>query len=79
VRYFGVVDEIIDPRKGEHPVDNFREYEPYEDGDKLVMLESELIIELDDEIPFKGKPMLGFWYTTLNNFINAEIIEDLWE
>ena len=54
VRYFGVVDEIIDPREEEHPVDDFREYEPYDEGDKLIMLESDSIIELDDEIPFGG-------------------------
>ncbi len=29
VRYFGVVDEIIDPREDEHPLGDFREYEPY--------------------------------------------------
>jgi len=77
ITYFGVVDEIIDPREGEHPVDDFREYEPYEEGDKLIMLEKDLIIELDDEIPFRGKPMLGFRYTTLNNFIEVESTEDL--
>ncbi len=34
VRYFGVVDEIIDPREAGHPVDDFREYEPYCTGDE---------------------------------------------
>jgi len=77
VRYFGVVDEVIDPREGEHPVDDFREYEPYDDGDKLIMLEKDSIIELDDEIPFEGDPMLGFRYTTLDRFIEAESTEGL--
>jgi len=77
VRYFGVVDEIIDPRDGGHPVEDFREYEPYEDGDKLIMLESDSIIELDDEIPFGGNPVLGFRYTTLDKFIEAQTTEDL--
>jgi len=79
VRYFGVVDEIIDPRDGEHPVNDFREYEPYEDGDKLIMLESDSIIELEDEIPFEGDPVLGFRYTTLNEFIDAKSTEYLWD
>ena len=76
VRYFGVVDKIMDPREGEHPVDDFRDYEPYKDGDKLIMLESDKIIELDDEIPFEGEPMLGFRYTTLDRFIDAESTEE---
>jgi len=77
VRYFGVVDEIIDPRDGGHPVDDFREYEPYEEGDKLIMLESDSIIELDDEIAFGGGSVLSFRYTTLNSFIKAESTEEL--
>jgi len=79
VRYFGVVDEIIDPREGEHPIDDFREYEMYEEGDKLIMLKSDSIIELDDEIPFQGNPMLGFRYTTLSKFIDADYILELWD
>jgi len=79
VRYFGVVDEIIDPREGEHPVDDFREYEPYEDGDKVIMLESESIIELEDEIPFEGGPILGFRYTTLDRFIEAKNTKNMFE
>jgi len=78
VRYFGVVDEIKDPREGEHPVEDFRDYEPYEDGDKLIMMESDSIIELDDEIPFGGDPMLSFRYTTLDRFIDSESTEELW-
>jgi len=77
VRYFGLVDKILDPRKGEHPVDDFRKYEIYESGDKLIMLEKDSIIELNDEIPSNGGAILGFRYTTLNKFINAETIEDL--
>jgi len=76
VRYFGVVDEIIDPRECGHLVDDFREYEPYEEGDKLIILESESVIELDDEIPFGGEAMLDFWYTKLNRFIDARTTED---
>ena len=79
LRYFGVVDEIIDARDGGHPVDDFRDYEPYEEGDKLIMLESDSIIELDDEIPFGGDTVLGFRYTTLEKFIDAKKTEDLWE
>jgi len=79
VRYFGVVNEIIDPREEQHPVENFREYEPYESGDKLIMLEKDSIIELDDEIPFKGGPVWAFWYTTLDRFIDAESTKDLRE
>jgi len=74
-----VVDEIIDPRDGGHPMDDFREYEPYEEGDKLIMLESDSMIELEDEILFGGDPMLGFRYTTLERFIDAESTEDLWK
>ncbi len=77
VRYFGVVDDIIDPRKSEHPIEDFREYEPYEEGDKLIILKRDSIIELDDEIPFKNKRMLRFQYTTLEKFIEAESTEDL--
>jgi len=79
VRYFGVVDEIIDPKEGEHSVEDFRDYEPYEDGDKLIMLESDSIIELDDEIPFGGNQLFGFRYTTLDRFIDAESTVDLLE
>jgi len=79
VRYFGVVDEIIDARDGGHPVDDFREYEPYEEGDKLILLEKDSIIELEDEISFSGKPVLGFHYTTLDKFIDAESTDELWE
>ncbi len=60
------------------PVEDFREYEPYNDGDKLIMLERGSIIELEDEIPFKGEPMLGFRYTTLERFMEAESTEELW-
>jgi len=60
-------------------VDDFREHEPYEDGDKLIMLESDLIIELDDEIPFRGESMLGFRYTTLDKFTDTESTEELWK
>jgi len=79
LRYFGVVDEIIDARDGGHPVDDFRDYEPYEEGDKLIMLESDSIIELDDEIPFEGDPLLGFRYTTLDRFIYADNTKELEE
>jgi len=79
LRYFGVVNEIIDPREGEHLVDDFREYEPYEDGNKLIMLERDSIIELDDEIPFEGNLVFGFRYTTLDRFIDAESTQELWE
>jgi len=78
VRYFGVVDEIIDPREREHPVEDFREYESYKDRDKLLILEEGSIIELDDEIPFEGDPVLGFRYTTLDRFIGADNTEELW-
>jgi len=80
VRYFGVIDEIIDPRKDEHLVEDFRDYEPYESGDKLIMLKSDSIVELDDEIPFEGDPnqIWGFRYTTLDNLIDAETTEELW-
>jgi len=74
-----VVDEIIDARDGGHPVDDFRDYEPYEEGDKLIMLESDSIIELDDEIPFEGDPLLGFRYTTLDRFIYADNTKELEE
>jgi len=78
VRYFGVIDKIIDPAEGEHLVENFRDYDIYEKGDKLIMLENDLIIELDDEIPFKGNRVLNFRYTSLDRFIDAESTKDLW-
>jgi len=79
VRYFGVVDEIIDPREGEHSVENFRDYEHYESGNKLIMLEEDSIIELDDEIPFEGNPVWGLRYVTLDKFIDAKSTKDLWK
>jgi len=41
------------------------------------MLKNDLIIELDDEIPFKNKRMRRFQYTTLEKFIEAESTENL--
>lgn len=79
VRYFGVVDKILDPREGEHPVKDFKKYEPYESGRKLIILEEDSIIELDDEIPFEGNLIMSLRYTTLNKFIDAETTEDLWK
>jgi len=79
VRYFSVIDKIIDPREKEHPVKNFRDYEPYESGDKLIMLKKDSIIELDDEIPFEGGRLLTFRYTNLDRFIDAETTKDLWK
>jgi len=77
VKYFGVVDEILDPREEEHPVKDFRKYESYEEGDKLIMLKKDMIIELDDMIPYKETLIPGFRYTTLNKFIEAETTDDL--
>jgi len=77
VRYFGIVKEIIDPRKEDHPVDDFREYKSYDEGDKLIILKKDMIIELDNMIPYKGTKIQGFRYTTLNKFIDAETTDDL--
>jgi len=79
VRYFGVVDEIINPKEEEHPVEDFKKYEPYEEGDKLIMLKKGSIIELDDEIPFEGSPIFNMRYTNLDTFIEASNTEELWE
>jgi len=79
VTYFGIVEDIIDPRKEEHPVDNFREYESYEEGDELIMLKRDKIIELNDLLPYEGNRIQGWRYTTLNQFIEAETTDDLWE
>ncbi len=79
VRYFGVVDEIIDPKEEEHPVEYFKKYEPYEEGNKLIMLKKGSIIELDDEIPFEGSPIFNIRYTNLDTFIEASNTEELWE
>jgi len=79
VKYFGVVKEIIDPMEEEHPVEDFKDYEQYNDGDKLIMLESDSIIELDDKIPFKSDRLLGFRYTTLNRFIEANDTQELFK
>jgi len=79
VRYFGVIDEILDPREGEHPVEDFRDYELYERGDKLIMLKKKSIIELEKEIQYKGKRFHSFRYTNLYKFINAENTDNLWD
>lgn len=79
VRYFGVVDKILDPREGEHPVEDFKKYEPYVIGRQLIILEEDSIIELDDEIPFEGNLIMSLRYTTLNKFIDAETTADLWK
>jgi len=79
VRYFGVVDEIIDPKERNHPVEDFRDYEPYNKGDKLIMLEKDSIIELEDEIPSGGEGIMSFRYTKLKRFVDAKTTEDLWE
>jgi len=77
VKYFGVVEEVIDPKKEEHPVDYFREYESYNEGDKLIILKRNKIIELDDMIPYEGTRIQRFQYTKLNKFIEAETTDDL--
>jgi len=73
------VEDVIDPRNEEHPVDDFREYESYEEGNKLIMLNKDVIVELDDLIPYEGRLIQSFRYTTLNKFIEAETTEDLWD
>jgi len=79
VKYFGVVDEIIDPKEEEHPVDNFQEYESYSDGDKLIMLKRDKIFELNDLIYYRSTHIQSFRYTTLNKFTEADSTEDFWE
>ena len=45
-----MVDEIIDPGEEEHPVEDFREYEPYEEGNKSIILESDSTSELGNQL-----------------------------
>jgi len=77
IRFFAVLDEIIDPRKEECEIANYEEYKMYSEGKKLIRLE-EPLIELNDEIPFEGLPLFNRRYTTLNKFIEAENTSDLW-
>lgn len=77
--YFGVVEEIIDPRKEEFTVDDSWEYKSYDESDKLIMLKRDMIVELDDPLPYGDNRIQRFRYTKLNKFIDAETTDDLWE
>lgn len=79
VKYFGVVEEVIDPRNKDPPIDDFREHESYEEGNKMIILKKDMIVELDDMVPYEGGPIQGLRYTTLNKFIQAETTDDLWD
>jgi len=77
VRFFAVIDEIVDPQKENCRVKNYKEYDIYEPGKKVIHLK-EPLIELNDEIPFEGRHIHTIRYTPLEWFIEAETTEDLW-
>lgn len=79
MRYFGLIDKIIDSRKTDHPVNDFRKYKSYKEGDFLIILERDSIIELNNEIPFRQGNIQRFRYTTLDKFINVKNTSDLWD
>lgn len=78
VMYFGVVEEIIDPKKEEFTIDDSWKDESYDEGNKLIILKRDMIVELDDPLPYGGTRIQRFRYTTLNKFIDAETTDDLW-
>jgi len=77
IRFFGVIENIVDPTKEDCRVENYEEYDVYSPEKKVIHLE-EPLIELNDEIPFEGRPIPGRRYTTLKEFIEAETTDDLW-
>lgn len=77
VRYFAVIDEIVDPMIEDCKVEIFYEYEIYSPGKKVIHLK-EPLIELNDEIPFEGRTIPTIRYTSLDKFIEAETTDDLW-
>lgn len=79
VKYFGEIEEIIDPKRERSPVENFDKHSTYSEGKELLLLKEESLRELENPIPFEGKNIFGPRYTTLDKLRKATTTEDLWD
>lgn len=86
VKYFGRVDDILDPKDPKSPVrSHVQEKEDLaswnlEEGKKIIVLEEESVVELADPIKLGTVPkgvLQGMWYTSLERFAEAEVTDDL--
>ncbi|MCF7875968.1 type I restriction enzyme HsdR N-terminal domain-containing protein [Candidatus Bipolaricaulota bacterium] len=83
VKYFGKVEDIVDPRDPKSPVKEHIEKKEQivdswnlEEGKKVAVLEKDSLVELTD--PIEGTvPLQSFWYTSFERFVKAEVTGDL--
>lgn len=78
IEYLAKVKEVVDPRNRESIVPDYKDYEHYEPGKKLVVLEKDSLRRLESPIPKGDKVTLrSLRYSKLENFISAKTLDDL--
>jgi len=81
ISFFGRVEDVVDPSDQSSPVkDVYHEYETYEEGKKIIVLQPEALYRLKEGIPLGstiGKVPYGLRYISLNKFLKAKTLDDL--
>lgn len=77
VKYFGKIDEIVPPESEKSPVSDYEEYEHYEPGKKILVLEEGSLKKLENPIPLGDKVPYSQRYSKLEKLISAETTDDI--
>jgi len=79
IKYFGEIEDIIDPKDERSPVENLDKHSTYSKEKELLLLKEDSLRELENPISFEGKKIMGPRYTTLDKLRNARTTADLWD
>ena len=81
ISFFGGVKAVVDPSDESSPVkDIYHEYDTYEEGKKVILLQPESLYRLEEGIPLgsdMGKVIYSLRYVSLNKFLKAKTLDDL--
>jgi hypothetical protein len=79
--YFGIVDDVSDPKDPESPVaETVNKYETFEEGKKIIKLKPKKLWRLKEDIELGNDPnqaIQSLTYFDLKNFREAKTIYDL--
>jgi hypothetical protein len=81
ISFFGHVRDVVDPADAASPVrDSYHEYDSFEEGKKVIVLQPESLFRLREGIPLGstvGKVPYSLRYVSLSRFLSAKTLDDL--
>lgn len=77
VKFFAVVDKIVDPKSTDSPISKPEDFDTYAEGKKLILLKTGSLRKLEEPIVKGSTIPYSLRYYSISKFVSAKTTDDL--